>query len=288
MPTTPTAPPDPRWFQIASLSTLLFYGYGWLEFDITLPRIALLLVTAQVTQYLCTRWWRLPAFEPKSALISSLSLCLLLRTNHDLVAVAAAALAVSSKFLIRWNDKHIFNPTNGALAAVLLAGGGWVSPGQWGNAAVIGFLFACVGSLVVQRSSRSDVTWAFLAIWTMVLFGRSWSVLEPWSIPMHRLASGSLLLFSFFMISDPRTTPDSRVGRILYAALVAGVAWYIQFKLFRPNALLWALSLVAPTVPLIDWLLPGGRFRWDGAHPTLGAPEANPARQPELHPALQR
>jgi Na+-transporting NADH:ubiquinone oxidoreductase subunit NqrB len=275
-------PPDPRWFQIASLSTLLIYGYGWLEFDITLPRMLLIIVTAQLTQYVCTRYWKLPAFEPKSAMISSLSLCLILRTNHDAVAVLAAVFAISSKFIIRWNGKHIFNPTNGALVAALLSGQGWISPGQWGNGAFIGFLFACAGSMVVHRSERSDVTWAFLAFWCLVLFGRSWTVLEPSTIPLHRLESGSLLLFSFFMISDPRTTPDSRVGRVLYAGLVALVAWYIQFKLFRTNALIWSLGGVALTVPLIDWLLPGGRFRWDLARiarPMLvAAPEPLPGK----------
>jgi enediyne biosynthesis protein E5 len=275
------APPDPRWFQIASLSTLLLYGWGWLEFDVTPARVALLVGTALLTQYLCTRIWKLPSFEPKSAMISALSLCLLLRTNHEIVAVGAAVVAVASKFVIRWNDKHIFNPTNGALVAVLLSGLGWVSPGQWGNGAFLGFLFACAGSLVVYRSERSDITYAFLAFWALILFGRSWSVLEPITIPLHRLESGSLLLFAFFMISDPRTTPDSRAGRVLFAGLVAGIAWYIQFKLFRTNGLLWSLGIVAPFVPVIDRLLPGGRIQWDlaGFRPSVtAAPEPLPAK----------
>src|SRR5947207_12636325 len=73
---------------------------------------------------------------------------------------------------------------------------------------------------------------------------------------------GALLLFAFFMISDPKTTPNSRAGRILFAALVAFGAAYVQFKLFRTNGLLWSLALCSMAVPLIDRLLPGGRYHW--------------------------
>src|SRR5262245_35218294 len=82
------------------------------------------------------------------------------------------------------------------------------------------------------------------------------------AIPLHRLESGALLLFTFFMISDPKTTPDSRAGRILFAALVAFGAWYVQFRLFRTNGLLWSLAAFSIIVPLIDWLLPGTRYEW--------------------------
>ena len=59
------------------------------------------------------------------------------------------------------------------------------------------------------------------------------------------------------MISDPKTTPDSRAGRVLFAALVAFGAWYVQFRLFRTNGLLWSLAAWSTVVPLIDRLLPG-------------------------------
>ena len=99
----------------------------------------------------------------KSALISALSLCLLLRTDHLLLAGAAASVAVLSKVLIRVRDKHVFNPTNFALIVMLVTtDAAWVSPGQWGTA-LLAFAFACAGLLVVHRATRSDVTLAFLA-----------------------------------------------------------------------------------------------------------------------------
>ena len=70
------------------------------------------------------------------------------------------------------------------------------------------------------------------------------------------------MLFTFFMISDPRTTPDSRAGRIVCAMLIALGGWYVQFRWFRTNGLLWSLACCSMLVPLIDRLLPGQQYAW--------------------------
>ncbi len=254
---------DPRHYQIAVLTSLLSYGILWLDLEVRAVQAIGILITAQLTQYVCTRLFGLPRFDPKSALISSLSLCLLLRTNFLSVALVAASIAIASKFLIRWNGKHVFNPTNfGLVAAILLTGEAWVSPGQWGSGLYFGFLMASLGGLVVNRSSRSDVTYAFLGFYLAVLFGRSFWIGEPMTIPWHRLQNGAFLLFAFFMISDPKTTPESRAGRILFALLVALGAGFVHFVLYRPNGLLWSLALFAMIVPFIDRLLPGTQYQW--------------------------
>jgi hypothetical protein len=85
------------------------------------------------------------------------------------------------------------------------------------------------------------------------------------------------------MISDPRTTPDSRAGRVLFAFLVAAGATFIQFGLHRTNGLLWSLAALALAVPLIDRFLPGQRYRW-GASGAPGQP--SPVR--DLAAALAR
>src|SRR5262245_13633873 len=261
--------PDPRLYQIATLASLLGYGLFRLDFEIPLVHAAAMLGTVLVTQFACTRLRHLPAFDPRSALISGLSLCLLLRTNSLLLAITAAVVTIASKFVIRWNGKHLFNPTNlGVVAMMLLTGQVWVSPGQWGNVAFFAFLMACLGGLVVNRAARSDVTCAFIVFYMALVFGRSIWLEEPLVIPLHRLQSGALLLFTFFMISDPRTTPNSRAGRILFALLVAYGAWYVQFRLFRTNGLLWSLAFFSMTVPVIDLLLPGTRYEW--SPPTIG------------------
>ena len=260
----PRPPLDPRVYQITVLSGLLIYGLGWLHFDITPDRAALLLGTALLTQYLCTKIWRLPKFDPKSALISGLSLCLLCRTNFAAVAILAAVVTISSKFIVRWKGKHIFNPTNFGLVFLMLLGAPvWVSPGQWGNVAFFGFLMACLGGLVVNRAARSDVTYAFLLSFAALQFGRAAWAMQRWQVPLHRMESGALLLFAFFMISDPKTTPNSRAGRILFACLVTALAGFIQFGLYRTNGILWSLAILSMAVPLIDVLLPGRRYEWN-------------------------
>ena len=262
---------DPRLYQIGTLASLLAYGMGWLDFDITPGRVVLLLTTVLATQWIGDRLIGGPPFRAaaRSALISGLSLCLLLRTNRTDLAVLAAILTVAGKFLIRVDGKHIFNPTNSGIAAMLLISSQvWVSPGQWGSAAFFAFLLACAGSMVVNRAARSDVTYAFIAFYCALLLGRSLYLGEPLAIPLHRLESGALVLFTFFMISDPKTTPDSRSGRVLFAALVAFVAWYVQFRLFRTNGLLWALAGCSMLVPLINRLVPGVRYAWPSMQST--------------------
>ena len=126
---------DPRLYQILMLSCLLAYGVTRLDLEVRPGRAAALLGAALLTQYACTRLWRLPAFDPRSALISGLSLCLLLRANSVWLLVLTTVVTIASKFVLRFRGKHIFNPTNFGIVALMLATGQvWVSPGQWGNA----------------------------------------------------------------------------------------------------------------------------------------------------------
>ena len=262
---------DPRLYQIAVLSSLLGYGMVWLDFDIAIPRVALLLGSVLATQalgdWLTARRLGLcrSIVNYRSALISGLSLCLLLRTNYPELAVLAAVLTIAGKFLVRCRGKHLFNPTNGGLVAMLLLTNQvWVSPGQWGAAPALGVLFACVGMVVVNRASRSDVTLAFLVFFCALMFGRSIYLGEPMAIPIHRLESGVLLLFAFFMISDPMTVPNRGSARMAYAVVVAVAAFLWHFELFKPNGLVWALFFCAPLVPIIDRFFPAPRFEWRG------------------------
>lgn len=269
MRTNPPSRLDPRLYQIACLAALLVYGVGWRSFDVSPAQIVLTLGAALAAQAVGSRWAGLPAFDAKSALISGLSLCLLLRVDALWLAVAAALVAVGSKFFLRWNGKHVFNPTNLGIAAVVaLSDRAWVSPAQWGAGPTIAFLVACLGGMVVNRAARSDVTYAFLASYAAILFGRAAWIGQPWSVPLHQLESGSLLLFSFFMISDPKTTPNARAARFLFGALVAAGAAFVAFVLFKPSGPIWSLVALSPLVPLLDRFFPGRRYEW--TRPTAG------------------
>ena len=280
---------DPRLWQISSLAALLLYGVSRLGFDIAAAQIAVTLLAALGTQWLGTRLSRLGAFDPRSALISGLSLCLLLRASHPAVAALAAVIAVGSKFVLRVGGKHVFNPTNlGVIAAIVLTQRAWVSPGQWGNFAFFAFLMACIGGLVVNRAARSDVTFAFLIAYAGLLLARAlWLGQRP-AVPLHQMENGAFLLFSFFMISDPRTTPDSRAGRVLFGTLIAVGAATVSIVLYRSNGLLWSLVALSPLTPLIDRLLPGARYHWtSSAHPPGKSIEEATHETPVLRPAVQ-
>ena len=253
---------DARHYQIASLATLLLLNLTWLDFGADPQACAVLIATCCLTQVAASRIAGI-AIELRSALITSFSLSLLLRTDSLLLYAAAAVIAIGSKFLIRIEGKHLFNPATIAIVALVFGTDrAWVTPGQWGAelwfAALLGFL----GTMVLQRARRGDITLFFLAAHGGLLLARALYLGDPLAIPLHQLETGSLLLFAFFMISDPKTIPDSRLGRLIFAVAVAALAHYfVFFEQVRPGLYL-ALALLALAVWPIDRLLPAPRHQW--------------------------
>ncbi len=243
---------DPRPFQIGALSFLLIYGLAAVDLDVSVANAVAILVAGLATQWVASVT-RGAVFDPLSPLITCLSLILLLRADRPELAALAAVIAIGSKFLIRWRGRHIFNPANiGIVATALLVPGVWVSAGQWGSAALFGFAILCIGTVVVTKAVRADITAAFLMAYGGMLTGRAYWLGDPLSIPLHHMQSGALLIFAFFMISDPKSSPATRRGRVLFATIVAAGAMFVHFYLYRPNGLIWSLVCCAPLVPLID------------------------------------
>jgi Na+-transporting NADH:ubiquinone oxidoreductase subunit NqrB len=258
-------PRDPRYLQITVLVTLLLYLKVKLAFTMSWEMCALTIGTALTCQFACGKFVGLKKFDPRSPFISGLSLCLLLRTNFWWLVVVAAVITIVGKFAIRYRDRHVFNPTNLALVFLLLVSDRvWLSPGQWGSGALLALFLACAGMVVLMRAERSDVTIAYLSFVALLLLARAVYLGDPLSIPMRQMQSGALLLFAFFMISDPKTIPDTRKGRILFAFLVAAVGVSLQFNWVQPirNGIFYALALSSPLVPLINHLLPGKAYVW--------------------------
>ncbi len=255
---------DPRWYQIIVLSLLLSYGIGVLDFGIRWQNAIAIFATAQLAQFVGMRLFTQDRFDPLSALITSFSLTLLLRTDVIGLAMLAAVIAIGSKFLIRVHGKHVFNPANVALVSLMLCSDqAWVSSGQWGSATISAFALACLGFLVLTRAKRAETTLAFIGFFAGLLVARALWLGDPLSIPSHQLQNGALLIFAFFMISDPKTSPNSARGRIIYGALVAVVAFIIQFVIYEPNGPILALIMSAPLVPLIDAISRGHIYRWE-------------------------
>lgn len=258
---------DARIWQILSLGLLLTWGVNLLGFDQSATNIALIISTALATQWLCGRFIAGVPFDPLSPLITAFSLCLLLRTSSPEYLVLGAVLAIGSKFVLRFDGKHIFNPGNFGVAAMLLfTNAAWISPAQWGSKTWAAFLFICLACLVLSRAKRADIAIAFLGSYVAILLVRALYLGDPVAIPMKQMQSGALLLFTFFMITDPKTTPDRRSARILFAVMVAAAGAWLQFAYYLPQGLMYALFFASPLVPLLDRLFPrdcaGIRFQW--------------------------
>jgi Na+-transporting NADH:ubiquinone oxidoreductase subunit NqrB len=262
---------DARHYQIAALSTLVVFNLGWIDFGARPANTVLALTASLLTQVLCSRLTGV-AIDLRSPLITGLSLSLLLRTEEPLIHAAAGILAIGSKFLLRIDGKHIWNPAGFAIVVLLFATPGlvWISPGSWGSQVWFAALLAFFAILVLGAARRSDIAIFFFGTHAALLFARALWLGDPFAIPVHQLQSGSLLIFTFFMISDPRTSPDSRLGRFIFAASVAGAAHYMAFFMQMRPALYIALIALSPFIFLIDKILPAERFSWKPA--TQGVP----------------
>ena len=253
---------DPRHYQIGVLSSLILLGVFHFAFSLPWWHVVACVGSSLGTQAIADKVVG-RKFDPRSPLISALSLTLLLRTGSITLSIAAGVLAVASKYLIRFRGKHIFNPANfGLVIMALLFSGAWISPGQWGTAPIFALLLAGLGGVVTGKAKRWDVSLSFLGFYALLVLGRGVWLGDPLSIPLHQLQSGALLVFTFFMISDPKTTPDARFGRIIYAAMVATVGFTIQFGFYNSAGVILALVLTAPFVPVIDHFFKGQRYEW--------------------------
>ena len=207
-----------------------------------------------------------PPFNWRSPLITGLGLSLLLRVDHWVYMVLAATVAIGSKFLIQIDEKHIFNPANlGIIASLTLTPGAWISPGQWGEDGWYALIFISAGGLILQRVGRWDTSIAFLGSYGALETARSLWLGWTWDVTYHRLMSGSLLLFAFFMVTDPRSIPDRSASRLLWAFSIAVLTFILRNQFYLPTAPFWALFCLAPLSPVFDALWPSDRFEWEGS-----------------------
>ena len=260
---------DPRFWQIISLLILSFLQIIASDFGTSLPILGLSVLSCLAVQW---AWQRdmvssLPSALPSSlpsALITGLSLSLLLRTDFLWMYPVAAIVAISSKFLATYHGKHFLNPANIAIVMLLLTlpNAVWISPGQWGSVAWLAALLTGLAGLVLSRAGRLDMALGFLGCWGGLLLARALWLGDPLAIPVHQIQSGALLIFTFFMITDPRSTPDHRWARLIFAAMVAMIGFALQFGLHIREGLFFALALVCLTTPILDSLIKSTRYQW--------------------------
>ena len=252
---------DPRNYQIVALSAFIWLGINRLGFQINLNVASAIVCTALLAQLclftprpLSGRFVRQFTGQSKSALISSLSLVLLLRTEVVFIAMLTALLAIASKRFIRFDGSHFLNPSACALVLVtLLSPEAYISPGQWGALGLAAFAVTGAGLLVVTRAQRLDVALAFILSFASIVFLRGWFLGDPSAIALHQLQSGALLLFTFFMITDPKTTPVNKFNRVVFGVSVAVLTAVLQFKFYLAAAPIYALVILAPLVPIFNF-----------------------------------
>lgn len=273
---------DARWFQIAFLASLLLFGALARDFAITAEQVLLTLLSALATQAAWMWGLRLPARRSASgylsALVSTLGISILVRSETAWAHPLLACIAMSSKFMLRAGPascrSHVLNPANAA-AFIAWVGlpGCWLSPGQWGSSSLAALWFVALGGVVTGRIQRWDVSLALLGSWATLLAARLvWLGPTPElgsAIWLQQMSNGATLLFAFFMISDPMTTPQRRSARLAYAMAVALLAFVWQFVLFKPHGLIVTLFAASWAVPLINRWWPQQRFDWVQVHPRL-------------------
>ena len=199
-----------------------------------------------------------------SAYISGLSLTLLEKPQGGALWTFAIGgfLAISSKYVIRYRDQHLWNPTNFAICALLLLAPGHVSvlSHQFGNDLTTNLVIWTFGLIIAARVGVLHITLAYIASFLILnttralLFGQPvFPEIAPITGPMYQR-------FIFFMITDPRTVVRGRNRQIAVAIVIALVESLIRLASDRgvllPTAFNAAPALLALTLvgPVAKWL----------------------------------
>ncbi|MHB1139320.1 MAG: hypothetical protein ACYC2O_10225 [Microthrixaceae bacterium] len=282
---------DPRLHVASVLLSVQLLGQVSLGFELSVAQILVSLGTAAVIELLLTAPRTKVVAWPASALLSGNGVALILRvpgTEHGdwwslhgwYVFAATSALAVLSKYVIRWAGRPLFNPSNIALVvAFLLLGSGLADPQDlwWGHMSVglaLTYALILVGGVAITRRLQllgmSIVFWTTFAACMAVVAVAGHSMTARWNLgPVAgwqywtTLAlSPEVLIFLFFMITDPRTGARGRTAGILYGAAVAATSSVlIAFQTTEyatKVALLSGLVLVCAGRPIIESWAPAG------------------------------
>lgn len=258
---------DPRYYQLLVQATLLIWGISFLGFSVPISHILAAFTTSVFTQLLFTRYLKLSP-NLLSTFNSTLSIILLLHASSWVWIALASFIAISSKFVIRFNNKHIFNPSNiGIVAVLLLTSSAWAAPGQWGQLLWLALLLAGSGLILFIGLSRLLTSISFLFVFSSLILLRALWLGDPLQIPLHQLQNGALLIFTFFMLSDPMTSPNTPLARIIFGAWIGVLSWILQFVFYIPNAFLYALATSMPLVILLNHFFSNkyakeNLFRW--------------------------
>lgn len=312
---------DPRLRLSAVIITLQVLGQTVLDFKLSIAQILVTVGICALSEAVLTYRAQGMLVWPASGILTGNSISFILRASgtehgnwwslHGIqFFVLAAVIAILAKHLIRPTGRHIFNPSNVGIVWVLLViGPRYVFPQYlwWGpNDAGVAAAYAVIlvgGYWVLRRVRMIPMALSFLLpfaalVGLFALADRSFIAIwqqgpiEGWSYWFNIVLSPEVLVFVFFMISDPQTAPKSAQGRLVYGAATAGVAaalLFLQTTEFGVKlSILASLTLTTALVPAIEAVLRRRAAPADEPRPPLLAPRrwVVAARRPAVAAAL--
>ncbi len=224
--------------------------FGLLE---SFSRTALAIATSMVLDLVFARlvigkWPNLA-----SAYITGISVGILIRSPAFWPYALCSALAITSKYVIRWRGRHLFNPSNLAISAMLILIPEYVAALsiQWGNDVWPLIIVWILGAFITWRVRRFHITLTYLISFIGFSALRSVIVGDSFLAEVAPITGPMYQLFIFFMITDPRTTVKSMRGQCLVAFLVAAMEMILRLAGYI-NAPFYALTIVGPIALAID------------------------------------
>ena len=253
--------PQNRYLPPIFITLILLVGqvsYGVLEsFSRTLLAIATAMAFELVLTRLVYRKWPVLA----SAYITGISVGILIRSPEYWPYALTSAIAITSKFVIRWRGRHLWNPSNLAICAMLLIAPEFIATLsiQWGNTIWPMLVVWVLGAFITWRVRRFHITATYVVSFIALAGVRTLVTGHPFLAEVAPITGPMYQLFIFFMITDPKTTVRSRRGQMFVAFLVAVAE--MCFRLAQNvDAPYFALTVVGPIAMAIDiWRTPQKR-----------------------------
>jgi len=224
--------------------------FGLLE---SFSRTALAIATSMMLDLVLARLLLRKWPHLASAYITGISVGILLRSPAFWPYALCSAIAITSKYVLRWRGRHLWNPSNFAISAMLFLIPEYVATLsiQWGNDVLPMVIVWILGALITWRVHRFHITITYVI--SFVVFSALLSVMvgDSFLAEVAPLTGPMYQLFIFFMITDPRTTVKSVRGQCLVAFLVA-LAEMILRLADNIHAPFYALSIVGPAAMAIE------------------------------------
>jgi len=265
-PTAPTSPrrsfsvsiptlKDPRIMIAAALTLWTVLGQTAYYFNRDPFQIGAAVGTACVLDFLIALITLRQIMVPLSAYITGLSVGILLESYDWRVFVAASTWGVVSKYLLRDRTRHFFNPSNFGIvmALVLCHDIASVAPGsQWGADYRVSLVIIGLGLMMMRRVHRLDLVLAWIAGFAAMGLLRMASGQGGLVFALGPVTGAEFALFSFSMLPDPKVTPPTKRGRILWGLSIAfldGVLRYFEIR----YSMFYALFAHTAMLPLMRW-----------------------------------